>query len=273
MTDADPLGPFFLDPDRFPDDAVLGYASCGAPDPFDEEHHAVIRTALEAAALIWVRDPFTVRRLRDTGYEGRLQVAPDVAVMTGDLVPREELAAQSVTRHAKRWRRDKPYVCFQMSAAHLGSAAAMAEGLVAFRRRSGIDVLLLPLAETHGDRGALRDVAAATNNALEPPRSWSPDATLRLLANATGFVGSSMHGAIVSWSYGVPFLTLPIEGTKIDGFRHQVGLPDDVAVTPDSLTARMLAQLDERKSDEAELSNARARTTEAFAELLEVLDR
>lgn len=101
------------------------------------------------------------------------------------------------------------YIFFQISkSAYLQNKSEVVESLNLIYEKNNIPFILCPigLAYGHEDFAALKDISSklrAKHFLLKQPHVKD---TIHLLANATLYIGTSLHGAIVSMSYERPYI-------------------------------------------------------------------
>lgn len=200
--------------DKYPFDIAYGrtiynsVGGCGLREV--KEKNEIIET-LKQALYVGVRDCATYEELRQIDAH----LTPDSAVLMSTIWKRETL--EQACRKSVLSLRDKDYIVFQMGGNHKKKEYRMAINMIkAFYEREKIAAVLLPLgrAISHGDKKALKSIHAQTKDTTY----YYDDITLQeitwVLANSQGFVGTSLHGNLVSLSYGKRTILLAHESTK-----------------------------------------------------------
>lgn len=214
----------------------VGYFSVGGA-PQDPDVRAELHAALREARFIAVRDSKSHAELQRAGFAAGLY--PDVVHLLAEYFPKDALATLSPTA-ARFLRRDRPYLVFQSKAEMLEAWApsAAAEKLIACARALGCDVVLQPagVASFHDTLSSLNAVCEAINKRgagvaaeVQPDRNvW---AQVGVIAGSRCWVGTSLHGRIVSTAYARPRVSFGTIKTKeyVDSWESDT-LP--VAVDP-----------------------------------------
>ena len=206
----------FRNPRRFVCHAVGGVGLAGLP----EAPRAEALAGLRAADRVSVRDRVTLSHLAEAGIPAEL--TPDPAVLTAGLFGERiaEWADQGEVA-AVRGRFPQGYLAVQFSAdygddATLRAIAAQLDRVVA---QTGLGVCLFRAgaAPWHDDLEVYRRLtgflASRAVWLFESLHLW---AICALLAGASAYCGSSLHGRIVAESFGVPGVNLVHVGEAVD---------------------------------------------------------
>ncbi|HEV8690517.1 MAG TPA: polysaccharide pyruvyl transferase family protein [Ideonella sp.] len=206
-----------------------------------------VLASLRSADALGVRDALTLAQLASAGLPA--QLLPDPAVLVAELFGTRIAAAAAqgeVAQLHKRFARG--YLAVQFSAefgddATLDVLAAQLDEMAA---HSGLGLVLFRAgaAPFHDDLTVLERAAArlrAPWAVFESLQLWDICA---LVARASGFAGSSLHGRIVAMAVGRPRISLRSPRLPLDAVGKQAafaaawelpGLPGEVAV--DALAA------------------------------------
>ena len=220
-----PIAPFILDKANHPRVGAIGYCSCGVPFRFAPEKFPAIRAALAAAAFVQVRDFPSRDKLKEAGVDRDIEVAPDLIVALSDFHDREKerqkglalLAAHGVDTA-------KDIICFQSCPQPAEPADELLRQLVALKKKTGAEIVLLPLGYCHADEAFLKRLAGKSSGVLKCIGVRSIHAMIAVIAAGKLFVGTSLHGNITAFSFGQPHLFGPIAVDKAKGFLDVVGL-------------------------------------------------
>jgi len=99
--------------------------------------------------------------------------------------------------------------------------------LTTLKNKTGAEIVLLPIGYCHGDDIFLQKLAERSGGSLTYIAAHSIYAIISVLAACKLFVGTSMHGNITAFSFGIPHLFGPIAVDKAEGFLDVVGLGAD----------------------------------------------
>jgi hypothetical protein len=183
---------------------------------------------LREAEFVSVRDRQVLAVLQATDPELNLHLAPDSAAWVARQWTPLQLARVAPARFADLTARfPQGYICFQC-AHYLGESALreIFEALHTLIRQHGLGLVLIPLglAAGHEDQILLKTLAERLPEAL----FWNDyriPVVLRLLQGARLFAGTSLHGNLISMSYGVPHVGLTHRVTKLAAYLETWGLP------------------------------------------------
>lgn len=219
-------GPFIIDPERLRGGGAVCYLSCGVPRDFAPAERAEVARAFERARFVYVRDEQSAEKLRRCGVRREIHVAPDLIVALSEQFDRPEQAARGRALLSKLGvSPESPVVCFQSQPYPGFDAGEVARQLERYGRRAGAEVVLLPLGFCHGDQDFLRSVAGASGGALKYVDAYSVFDALSIIAASAMFVGTSLHGNVTAFSFGIPHLLGPLPVDKAEGFLRSANLP------------------------------------------------
>jgi GT2 family glycosyltransferase len=124
-------------------------------------------------------------------------------------------------------------VVFHVNRRYAGSSKLrLAQELDTIARRLSAEPLLIAMGPCHGDHVLAREIAAQMTTSptlLEAPPSLQ--AIAACIANASLYVGSSMHGLITASAFGVPGIAVASGKVKFDGVAQLHNGMDVVAST------------------------------------------
>lgn len=267
-------GPFLIDPAQLRGGGAVCYLSCGVPHDFADADRAEVARVFERARFIYLRDEQSAEKLRRCGFGGELRVAPDLVVLLGGQLEREAEAAKGRALLQRLGiETGVPVLCFQSKPYPGFDAEEIARRLARYRQRTRAEVVLLPLGRCHGDEEFLHLVMKASGGAFKYADARTVSDAVSIIAACDLFVGTSLHGAVTAFSFGLPHLHGPLPADKVEGFLRSVNLP---------LTLRLASwrELDEKLELAAELdreflnaraAEARAQVSRAVGDLLDAL--
>jgi hypothetical protein len=220
-------GPFLIDPESLPGGGgAVCYLSCGVPHDFAPEERDEVARVFERARFVYLRDEQSAEKLRRCGVGRTLHVAPDLIVLLGGQLGRAEESAKGRALLARLGvAADSPVICFQSKPYPGFDAEEVARQLALYRQRTGAEVVLLPLGRCHGDGEFLRLVARAAGGVFKYADARTLSDAVSVIAASDLFVGTSLHGNITAFSFGIPHLAGPLPADKIEGFLRSVNLP------------------------------------------------
>lgn len=211
-------GAFLLSPGNCPAASAVAYVSAGVPFHISPIDAPAVRPIFDAASGIWVRDELSRDKLLAAGVTREIVVAPDLAVLTEALIPRESLQRVAMTELQRMGLDgDEGYLCFQVNSTGTNFLDSITQSLHELSRNTGMPVVLLPLGFCHGDREILQKIHRRLPETTRYADVGTVHEMLALIAWSKGFAGVSMHGNIVAFSYGVPPVFAPLDVEKIAG--------------------------------------------------------
>jgi exopolysaccharide biosynthesis predicted pyruvyltransferase EpsI len=221
----DAVGPFIIDAGKFDSVDSVAFCSCGVPFRFEEYESAAISEAFDSAKFIYLRDEQSKEKLRAAGVKSNIQVAPDLLVTLSDFFDyKKEKGKGSGILSKNGVDIAKKVLCFQCPPTSFIMLSEIAKKLCEYRENNNAEVVLMPVGYYHGDHYAMKKISEISNGKLKYIGVYSIYEMLSLIAASDVFVGTSMHGNITAFSYGIPHLFAPISVDKLDGFLGQVGL-------------------------------------------------
>jgi polysaccharide pyruvyl transferase WcaK-like protein len=94
-----------------------------------------------------------------------------------------------------------------------------------YKERRNIEVVALPLGHCHGDHEFLQSLAKQSNGIVKYADVHSIFDMLAIIAASDVFVGTSLHGNITAFSFGIPHVFGPLPVAKAEGFLKITNLP------------------------------------------------
>lgn len=223
-----PIAPFILDKANHTNIGAILYCSCGVPFSFPPLKLRAIRAAFEAAAFVYVRDFQSRDKLREAGVNRDIEVAPDLIVTLSDFFSKDEERVKGLALLASHGvDPTKDIIGFQSCPQPPEKLIELLQQLTALKKKRGAEIILLPMGYCHGDESFLQELAERSDGLLTGINTHSIHAMISVIAACKLFVGTSMHGNIAAFSFGIPHLFGPIAVDKAEGFLDIVGLGAD----------------------------------------------
>jgi hypothetical protein len=220
-----PIAPFILDKANHPQVGAIIYCSSGVPFRFGPEKSAAIRAAFESAAFVYLRDAQSEAKLREIGVTCDLEVAPDLIVALSDFWNRHEERRKGLQLLAARGvDTTKEIICCQSQPQNEKQTEELLQQLSALKERTGSQIVLLPIGYCHGDDAFLERLAKKSGGAFFYAGIHCIHGIISAIAASSFFIGTSMHGNITAFSFGIPHLFGPLVVDKAEGFLEVCGL-------------------------------------------------
>jgi hypothetical protein len=221
------IAPFILNKTHFSTIGSIVYCSCGVPFIFPAEKSHAIRKAFETASFIYLRDTLSRDKLRAIGVRRHIEVAPDMIVTLSDFFDLKEEQAKGHTLLDKYGVNiSKEIICFQSCPQRTNLDEILLQ-LTKLKDKTGAEVVLLPIGYAQKDHLFLQRLAKRSRGSLKYIGTQSIFDVISVLATCNSFIGTSMHGNITAFSFGIPHLFGPIGVDKVEGFLKVVGLGMD----------------------------------------------
>jgi len=223
------VGPFIIEPDGILKIKSVAYCSCGVPFPFDKALKHRIADTFNKSVFLYVRDHQSRDALLQAGVKCEIHVGPDLVTALSDFFDaaqeREKGRAMLEDRGVDIQRR---ILCFQSHPQSRKKNTEVVKQLKSYQRRTGCEVVLLPLGSCHGDRKYLKRLAQYSGGAFKYVELVSIYDIIAVLAACDVFLGTSLHGNITAFSFGIPHVFGPIQVAKREGFLEVTDLPSDL---------------------------------------------
>jgi hypothetical protein len=95
------------------------------------------------------------------------------------------------------------------------------------KAKTGRQIALLPIGYCHGDDVFLKQLAKKSGGAFTYVGIYSVHGIISVIAASSFFIGTSMHGNITAFTFGIPHLFGPLAVDKAEGFLEVCGLNAD----------------------------------------------
>lgn len=253
--------PWVLAPTDLPRVVPVAYNAVGGITALQRMRPAELEAVvakLSQATYVSVRDSVTASKLRSAGLDS-VHLAPDSAVLISDLFPMEHLTTLVRPSLVELVSRNSPYLAIQVNSP-VGSehVATLATQIDEVADSLGINVVLVPIgrASGHEDHVPLGRIG---NRSRTPVSSIPDDATvfevMYVIASASIFGGTSLHGSITAFAFDRPHLAISSRVPKLLAHLESWSLPElAVAVDPAVFASAVQAAL---KLDPDRLRTAR----------------
>jgi hypothetical protein len=222
-------GPFLISPEELMRGSRVSYLSCGVPFDFAPAERGRVKRAFDGADFIYLRDEESAEKLRRAGVRREICVAPDLIVMLSELFDRAAEARKGRDILSTFGvNTELPILCFQSMPFRGFREAEIIEQLKRYAQRTGTEIALLPLGFCHGDHEFLRRLSKESGGVLKLIDVYSIFDANSVIAACDLFVGTSLHGNITAFSYGIPHLIGPVPFDKGEGFLRAANLPPEL---------------------------------------------
>ena len=222
----------------------------GVPAHFTDNENRTVKNVLDGAMYLSVRDENAKTELAAALGRERIAVVPDTVLSISSLIPKETL----IPRLEKLYPSLKPgrYVLAQLNAAFSDEdRRAFTLALDRIRAYTGLDILVQPIGYSMGDADIIASLRKeAPDHFLYAEEHMSQYDILAAVSQAAFYIGSSLHGAIVSSSYGVRCIICNVNRyNKSAGFLSLLGKESACIENMNDLYDVFEAQMAEEPAD------------------------
>lgn len=222
-------GPFIIRPGTNLCVNSVAYCSCGVPFDFDESIAAEVAGTFDGANFIYVRDHASKNALVQAGVTKEIHVAPDLIVTLSDFFDaKAERGKGKILLQSRGVNTHRPILVFESNPQPPEKTEELVRQLKSYQARTGCEVVMLPIGFCHGDREFLKKIAGQLGGAFRYVEMYSIFDIISILAAADVFLGTSLHGNVTAFSFGIPHLFGPIPVRKREGFLEVANLPKDL---------------------------------------------
>jgi polysaccharide pyruvyl transferase WcaK-like protein len=180
----------------------------GVPFPLSPGFRVYLANSFWRLRYAAVRDRLSAARLAEVVPTAiRLRVLPDLVSAIAHFYPRVDLKARMDSLGVPD-RVRTGYICFQAHPALCADVDTTGRKLRYLEQQSGLPVVVLEIGKALGDSPFLEKLATRFGFAFAPEvGTTGKGAVLQkvaVIAGSRGYIGTSLHGAILAHAYGVP---------------------------------------------------------------------
>jgi hypothetical protein len=187
--------------------------SPGGPFPLSKAFEIYLQNSFQRLIKASLRDKFSAELISDLVPDTiELEIVPDIVNIIASVFPFPELEYNIQKIIPAEYLRGG-YVCFQVRMAFLSDYSKIGGYLLEFRRRTGLQVVLLEIGRCLGDDVILGKIAEdfgflyIRNDGQQQGRTISIRDKVAVVAYSKAFIGTSLHGNIIARAYGIPYFT------------------------------------------------------------------
>lgn len=208
----------------------------GCPIPFSKEESKIVSILMKNVDYITVRDDEAKNVLSSAVDPSEIKVVPDTVFSISKVMPINTLNKLFFDTEIPIQK--KKYIFFQgNSAISINDREQIAHYLYKLHLKTGMNVLLQPIGFSLGDLEVINEIASFhPDEFIVSSKHLNQFHILSLIANASYYIGTSLHGFIVANSYSVPSLAFNINKyNKTIGFAKLIRLENNVCYSTDEL--------------------------------------
>lgn len=202
----------------------------GVPFPFVQSERQLVREFTEASDYVSVRDEMSSQLLQKCGVTN-VRVVPDTIFSLKNLYPTKEMLALHKNLYAKGQVPFKEnYVVFQHNVKHIANDVYLNEirqFLTELLNKTDYQILLMPIGYVHHDEKFLQNFEDICPQRMKLLKGKLDTKEMTaVLAASEAYVGTSMHGAVVSYVYEKPVVCInAMHLQKMKGIMLQMQCP------------------------------------------------
>ncbi len=218
----------------------LIYNAPGAPYPFENAQRSLVKAIAKSAVYFSVRDEKTAQYFREYISEDELPIviSPDSIVDIKSVYEKSELDKRFEKFCTDYAITDSSYIVFQ------NISAITDENLDVFARELdkisvNKKIVFMPINYVHDDTPVMRAIfdKMNTENKAFVTEHLSPFEMIALLCHCEGYIGSSLHGAVVSMAYGKKACALNLLNlSKLGGIFKYFGIENNLVTSAENIS-------------------------------------
>ena len=193
----------------------------GIPFEFDSKE-VIIGLLLNRVRYLSIRDRYSYNNLPQINKESAILV-PDTVIGIKETINNLEISEIFKNISSKINIKEKKYIVVQLNNSTVINDIMLNEIYIKLIQLEKMyQIVLLPIGYVHNDNIKLNQLKTmGNNNFIVFKNKLSPIEMIAILSNAKFYVGTSMHGAVVSYAYNVNFAIFNFNNlTKINGFAN-----------------------------------------------------
>ena len=204
------IGPFLLDvgPRK-----SYGYVSAGFAGTMNQLSTSELESVFGNAKYVYVRDRIAYQYLRDHNISVNLHYAPDLAVLTDILLPIDFLMPHYLSFRTKARLQKKKYLLIQSNNSRINHVSQDFNLVSCISNNLDAQIIPFAMAEVHGDGDYAERFATMLDSHYCSNLTFLE--RIAAIAFTDFFIGTSMHGCVLSFVYGRRFLPLDPSSIKI----------------------------------------------------------
>ncbi len=199
--------------------------SIGVTNNFDENEKFIVQTLLENASYISTRDTEASNTLKKIGIFN-IPIVPDTVLTIKDVYSDSDLdnTYQSLINKKIVPQIDN-YIIFQHNSTNIDKKKYYNDIISLIKNVSkNHKILLMPIGYIHDDDKILKKIADENISnvySVSLDKKLSPMEMISIIKHSYGYIGTSMHGAVVSYAFEKKIMILnSMNSKKLHGFAN-----------------------------------------------------
>jgi len=207
------------------------FNSVGVSKPIPNENKILTKIAIENASYCSFRDKISVTRIMECNISSSdLKISLDSAFIIDSIYSKEQLKQEFKINLTTKYKipKEKKIVVLYIKQRYFNNEYLELEEICKFFDNLGFHTIFISLSLCFGDEEILDKIDFNCTNLTIIKKPESIFEILSILASSEYYIGSSLHGGIVSAAYGNSPIFVADEKTsgilKISGFLEQLKL-------------------------------------------------
>lgn len=214
----------------------------GVPFEFGNHNGTFVKTILEQVDYLSVRDIYSKELLEKCNIENTINVTVDSVVGIKEVYPVAVLHETYRQLIEKNLIPQNKYIVLQINHSNFNPEQYLnLKYLVeSISQNTCYEICFMPIGYEHNDNVALEKLSQLCDCKVYLPNvKLCPQEMIAIISNSSFFIGTSLHGAVISYAYGVKFMEV-LNGfsTKIYGFCRWIGADEHIVNVCDDLWQR-----------------------------------
>ena len=219
----------------------------GVPFEFNRHNKKIVKCLMSHIAYLSVRDEYSKQYLLDCGVYNSISVSIDTIVGIEELYPISYVDSVLIKLKKQITLPESEYIVVQINNSIFSEKDlfSLKEFIEHLANETEYELVFMPIGYEHDDDIALERLKKICNCSIHlldsKNQKLSPEQMIAIIKNAAFFIGTSLHGAVVSYVYNVKFMEI-MSGfsTKIYGFCKYICATNCVINISDNLWERFL---------------------------------
>lgn len=225
----------------------------GIPADFNEDQAWLVKLLADETDYLSVRDEISKERLKKAGVSKEIHVVPDTVLSLPKHFSKEGLRGSAEKVLSSFAMQIGQPIVIQVHPYYIQDhIAEITEMLSQVKQLTSSPILLLPIGRCHNDHVVLEKIEQAGKGQFQLISKYLETLEVAaVIAHAKAFIGTSLHGAITAFAYGVPFLTYSCANlSKLEGFLDLTASRERLCMSMEEIVKKisLLSEIPNRES-------------------------
>lgn len=216
----------------------------GVPFEFGNQNKHFVKAILDKVDYLSVRDDYSRELIERCEVENKINVTVDTIMGIQEVYSVEALSKINNELKKTQIVPVNEYIVFQINNTSFNTEQKkrIKELVEKIAETYAYDIYFMPIGYEHDDDAALEELSKICRcNIYLPSKKLNPEEMISIISNASFFIGTSLHGALISYVYNVKFMEI-MSGfsTKIYGFCKWINGEECIVDIEDDLWSKFL---------------------------------